>query len=400
MAARVTIQDIADELGLSRNTVSKAINNTGILADTTREKIIQKAIEMGYKQFSYVTLIPQGKTADGPASALSLVPASSTAEQSHRKKTYESPCAIPDPRSAQAASGRRKGVIALFSTMFLGASHFSSTMLDKVQYELSTLGYSLAMHRVNPENLKNMTLPNSFHIESVDAILCFEMFQPEYSDMVCALGLPVLFVDSPASMCNSTLKVDRLLMDNRSNIYAFVNEMAKRGKTRIGFIGDHLHCMSFFERYMALREALVMLNLPYRDEYSILGTSSTDATDQSQSSDAVYESYRRHLLNHLSRMKELPDVFICANDFVAVDVLQSLRKLNISVPDDVYLCGFDDSPESRIITPPLTTIHIHSQIMGYSAVHLLMSRIENPDMNFRTIYTETSLIYRESTGDF
>ena len=38
MAGRVTLQDIADELGLSRNTVSKAINNTGILADNTRDR--------------------------------------------------------------------------------------------------------------------------------------------------------------------------------------------------------------------------------------------------------------------------------------------------------------------------------------------------------------------------
>lgn len=42
MARRVTIQDIADELGISRNTVSKAINNTGILADTTRERVLKK----------------------------------------------------------------------------------------------------------------------------------------------------------------------------------------------------------------------------------------------------------------------------------------------------------------------------------------------------------------------
>nr|WP_296908416.1 LacI family DNA-binding transcriptional regulator [uncultured Marvinbryantia sp.] len=61
MAGRVTIQDIADALGVSRNTVSKAINNTGILADSTRERILQKAVEMGYKQFSYLSLA--GKTA-------------------------------------------------------------------------------------------------------------------------------------------------------------------------------------------------------------------------------------------------------------------------------------------------------------------------------------------------
>ena len=56
MADRVTIQDIADELGVSRNTVSKAINNTGILADTTRERVLKKAIEMGYKPVSYTHL--------------------------------------------------------------------------------------------------------------------------------------------------------------------------------------------------------------------------------------------------------------------------------------------------------------------------------------------------------
>ena len=42
MSTKVTIQDIANELQLSRNTVSKAINNTGVLADATREKILRK----------------------------------------------------------------------------------------------------------------------------------------------------------------------------------------------------------------------------------------------------------------------------------------------------------------------------------------------------------------------
>ena len=66
MATRVTIQDIANELQLSRNTVSKAINNTGVLADATREKILRKAAEMGYKQFAYLPLFQEdaAKTAE------------------------------------------------------------------------------------------------------------------------------------------------------------------------------------------------------------------------------------------------------------------------------------------------------------------------------------------------
>ena len=59
----------------------------------------------------------------------------------------------------------------------------------------------------------------------------------------------------------------------------------------------------------------------------------------------------------------------CANDFIAIDTLQVFKKLGISVPSDVYLCGFDDSPESRIMSPTLTTIHIHSQIMGFTIKH-------------------------------
>ena len=61
-------------------------------------------------------------------------------------------------------------------------------------------------------------------------------------------------------------------------------------------------------------------------------------------------------------------------------------------------CGFDNSPESRIISPPLTTIHIHSQIMGVCAAELLFSRIKEPTLNYRKMYTETTLILRESTN--
>lgn len=55
----------------------------------------------------------------------------------------------------------------------------------------------------------------------------------------------------------------------------------------------------------------------------------------------------------------------------------------------------------RLLTlpPHLTSIHIHGQIMGYTAANLLMTRIEEPSLNYRTVYTETNLILRESTGD-
>ena len=52
-------------------------------------------------------------------------------------------------------------------------------------------------------------------------------------------------------------------------------------------------------------------------------------------------------MENIRQLKTLPDVFICANDFIAIDTLYALKELGYSVPKDVYLCGFDDSPESR-----------------------------------------------------
>ena len=104
------------------------------------------------------------------------------------------------------------------------------------------------------------------------------------------------------------------------------------------------------------------------------------------------------MIKPFRNMKELPDLFICANDFVAIDAMQVLRDMGKGIPQDVMIAGFDDSVDSRLVDPQLTTVHIHSQIMAYSATQLLISRIEEPTLDYRTIYTETELIYRKSAS--
>lgn len=354
MADRVTIQDIADELGVSRNTVSKAINNTGILADATRERVLKKAVEMGYKQFSYVNLPALEK--GGP-----ILPATVKKE------------------------------IALFTSNFIGNSHFASTMLDKFQRELSVFGYSFTMHRLPEHEIAQLQLPASYDRERTAGIICIEMFDREYCSMLCRLDTPLLFVDSPVYDRMPPLKADHLYMDNQSHIQQIVREMIRRGKTQIGFVGDISHCQSFFERFMAYQNAMYLAGLSCPAECCITEKGPGVKTPG-------YAAYRDYLAEKFSKMKQLPEVLLCANDFVAMDVLMVFRDLGIRVPKDVYLCGFDDSPESRVISPSLTTVHIHSQIMGVSAVQLLLSRIKEPSLNYRTVHTETSLIYRESTN--
>lgn len=356
MADRVTIQDIADELGVSRNTVSKAINNTGLLADATRERVLKKAIEMGYKQFSYEMIY-----------------------NSNRPEVNF----LPDTAKRE---------ISLFTSNSIGNSHFASTMLDNFQRELSGLGYSFTMYRIQKHELESLSLPNTYNKERTAGIICVEMFNRDYCYMLCDMDLPTVFIDTPVTDYDKPLKSDCLYMDNQTNICCFVWEMIRRGKKKIGFIGDIMHCQSFYERFLAYRNTMRLAGLSCCEEYCITKNKQGIKTPG-------YEPYRAYLKEQIQNLKELPDVFICANDFVAIDILNVFKELSIAVPQEIYLCGFDDSPESRVTSPTLTTIHIHSQIMGFSAVHLLMSRIKEPSLHFRRIYTETSLVYRESTED-
>lgn len=345
---RTTIQDIADALGISRNTVSKAINNSDGLADATRERILQKAVEMGYKQFSYVASLSGN---DAPR----FVPAS----------------ALERPGAA--------GEIAVFTGNFSWqTNHFANPMLDRFKQEVTQLGYALNIYKVDRENLDRHTLPAAFSLERAKAVVGIEMFDRSYDEMVCSLELPVLFVDGPNKRSGDSLPADQLYMENTIGITKLVNKMLRKGKRRIGFIGDYEHCQSFFERYVAFRSAMTLAGVPVDEKFCI--KSNFEGTEAA-----------------LAALPELPDLFICGNDFIAVDIMQSLRKLGKSVPEDVLLCGFDDAPESRIMTPALTTVHIHTQIMAFTAVHLLLTRMKEPALDYRTVYTATELICRDST---
>jgi LacI family transcriptional regulator len=344
MKNKVTIQDIADALGVSRNTVSKAINNSDGLADATREKILQKAFEMGYKQFSYVNTLT---------------------------------------RSAAELPGtlRFAGEIALLTTKFLNSSHFSSVMLDKFQREISQMGFTLNTHRVTERNLADKTLPSTFLVERCSAIICIEMFDREYDEMVCGLDVPVLFVDGPPKHEGNSLPADQLYMENIAPVTGFVRHMLEKGQRRIGFVGNYNLCQSFYERYLAFRLVMTLENAEVRDG-DIFSTNSAEE------------------LNELFRARtsdDLPQVLICANDFVALDVMRILNAKGLRVPDDIKLFGFDDSAESRIVEPNLSTVHIHTQIMAFSAMHLLVSRMKEPYLDYRYVYTETELVYRDST---
>ncbi|TGY43231.1 LacI family transcriptional regulator [Clostridium sartagoforme] len=348
---KVTVQDIADMLNLSRNTVSKALNNTGTISESTKTKVIQKAIEMGYKQFSHLNTLINSEI----------------------------------PIENKIPIGNKE--IALFTCNMPNSSHFGANLLSGFEKTISNLGFRLSMHLIRDTDVDSLSLPINFNPESVDGIICIEMFNHEYNKLICNLNLPTLFIDSSVNNDDSELNADILLMENYHSVYKLTKTLLKNDITDIGFIGDINHCASFNERWKGYSTALSDSGIDIDFQKSIL------------ENDKSFLTSSKLLKDKLSLMSHLPQAFICANDFIAIYLIKVLKELSLSVPDDILVCGFDDSAESKIIEPKLTTVNIPSYEMGKFAANLLLSRIENPLIPFRTMHVKTSIIFRGSTGN-
>lgn len=346
MNNKVTLQDIADALGISRNTVSRALNNPDTVSDATKNRISQKALEMGYKQF---------------------VPATVPAEVS----------------PALSLNGANE--IALFTHSFPGSSHFGTKLLDAFQQKLGMFGYKLSIYIARDDDMERLNFPAGFHVEQTVGILCMELFSTPYSKFLCEQDIPLLFIDTIFNRGDLNLQADVLYMENQSSVYGMLKALIDKGRKNISFVGDRFHCHSFYERWQTYCTVLTDHNIPVLANLSILDS------DLSPYDDTAWMSRR------IRELPSLPDAFFCANDYLAISVLKALKYMNLSVPEDILLCGFDNAPEAVIVEPALTTVEIPSSAMGFIAAELLLSRISHPDMPYRTTYVKTNVIYRDST---
>jgi DNA-binding LacI/PurR family transcriptional regulator len=100
----------------------------------------------------------------------------------------------------------------------------------------------------------------------------------------------------------------------------------------------------------------------------------------------------------LMRLPQPPDVIVCASDLIAIGAIQWLHQHNLRVPDDIAVTGFDDIEESAFTIPPLTTVHVHKQLMGELAAECIVKRIENLRDIPLYIQTPVHLVIRASCG--
>lgn len=91
------------------------------------------------------------------------------------------------------------------------------------------------------------------------------------------------------------------------------------------------------------------------------------------------------------------DAFICCNDKCAAELLRTLDRLGLRVPDDVLLAGFDDLAIASLLIPSLTTIHQPCEKIARTAFERLLQRIAHPELDPMKIVLDAPLVVRESS---
>lgn len=113
----------------------------------------------------------------------------------------------------------------------------------------------------------------------------------------------------------------------------------------------------------------------FLDSLAAYGQSiSTDAIEYCDfTMDAGFEAARR-----LLERKPCIDSLLCATDSIAAGALKYLEEKGISLPDQIQIAGFGDSPIARVTSPSLTTVHFHYKTAGIEACRLLLEMLQNP----------------------
>lgn len=357
---RITMQELADACGLSRNTVSKVFNERGTVPEATKQLVLRKAEELGYMQFN--------------------VEKNVSAEESSGDSAFQKSGISKSALSAY--SGKN---VALLTKRIPNDYHFGSLFLPSFTERLSRAGVTLMMYEVKENEFEECCIPKHLVLDQTAGIITIEIFDKKYLEMLSGLGLPLLAVDAFAEADMSLLNFDFISMENIASTINLISHIISNGAKKLGFVGDINHCNSFHERFMGFIRALNKYGIPFEKEICILN-------DDSESYGSV-----EWFMTQIQSMPYKPDSFVCANDFIAINLLKAVKKMNLSVPDDIKIAGFDGILQSEVVEPPLTTIKIPGKEIGKMAADMLMERMVKPEKPFIRVYVNTTPIFRSST---
>jgi GntR family transcriptional regulator of arabinose operon len=201
------------------------------------------------------------------------------------------------------------------------------------------------------------------------------------AELFIASDIPVVLLDRDVVPYPERSSYDLVGIDNRRAGYVVTSHLVGAGCKRLIFVGRHRSAPSCVARGVGFRDALQDSGIEFRAEYL------------QHSTDPASEDQIRRLMADLK-----PDGIVCSNDFTAAQLMRTLERLSVRIPEDVKMVGFDDVKYASLLSVPLTTIHQPCAEIGAAAIRTMVERVHNPKLPSRDILLNFGLVVRESSA--
>ncbi len=356
---RVTLQTVADRVGVSRMTVSNAFSRPDQLSTALREKVLAAAAELGYVG--------------------------------------------PDPAARALARGTAGaiGILMTDSLAYAFTDEVATGFLGAVADGLAPTGLAMTLltSGVRDGHVPARDVP-------MDGALVYSCgFDSSAVDWLTRRGLPMVFVDQVPVPGIPSVNVD-----DRGGARAAAQHLIDLGHRRIGIVNsehaDHTESAALVaatpsgelhvshQRMLGWSEALAASGLdPLLTRKAV-----PPAGEAERPEDADARAIRE-----LLELPDRPTAVLCFSDVMAYRVVRTAEELGLRVPEDLSVVGFDDSPLARRMRPALTTVRQDVAGKGREATTALTAAIEaartgKKSSRAKRVLLPTELVIRDSTA--
>lgn len=335
----VTLKEVAERAGVSIGTASQALNQRGSVADGTRLRVLDAARTLGYP-----LKLNSVEREDVRLSMIGML----------IKHDLNYPVEV-NPFYSHVQAGVEREC----------RNHHINLMYAAVEVD---------------ESNHPVIWPSLLNEKQLDGLLLIGTFLDPLVDFVHErTNTPIVLIDSYAT----ERAFDTVLIDNVQGTRLVMDHLLAQGHKHIGLVGYNPKSPpSFQDRHAAYQETL-----------RVHGIVRSYVADSFHSTRSAYEATQRLLRTS----PEVTAIFGCM-DLAAIGALNAAQDMQLTVPHDLSIAGFDNIDLAGEVRPALTTVHVHKNWMGMIGVRRLIERVQYPEQPPTSTLLATRLVVRDSVA--
>lgn len=333
----VTIKDVAKQAGVSPATVSRVIADNPRISSATKEKVREVMESLGY--------FPNFQA-----------------------------------RNLVAKKSQTLGVIMENSATLAFQNPFFPEVLRGISTRAHGSQYGLYLSTGATQEEIYREVVEMAQGKRVDGIiLLYSKIDDPVMEYLCESEIPFAVVGRPFKDSSAVSYVDN---DNVNNAKAAVEYMVDLGHRKIAFVGGATDFVVSLDRLEGYKQALSEHGIPFDKAYIV--------------NQEFMHGNEREAIRRLMALEVPPTAIVTHDDMVAYEVIGYLEELEISVPEDVSIIGFNNHAISRHLKPPLSTIDISIYELGLNAAELVLEKITDESVPPKQVVVPSRLIERGS----